>query len=273
MLFTVRDLPARAVMGIVNVTPDSFSDGGRYFNADTAIDHSLTLIAAGAAVIDIGGESTRPGADPVEESDELARVLPVIVGLRARSHALISIDTTKPSVAVAALEAGANIVNDVAGGRDPALLGVVAEFGAGLVLMHMLGEPRSMQRNPRYVDVVSEVGHSLAASVDAAVALGVRREAIVADPGIGFGKTASHNLTLLGCIRQLQHTVGVPVVIGASRKSTLAAIVGDDEAARDDATLAITVMAFAQGAAMVRVHDVRSSVAAARWIEQLEVAA
>jgi dihydropteroate synthase len=273
VLFTVRDLPARAVMGIVNVTPDSFSDGGQYLDACAAVDHALVLIAGGAVVIDVGGESTRPGAEPVSASEELTRVMPVIEGVRAQSRVLISVDTTKPSVARAALLAGADIVNDVSGGRGAELLAVVAERDAGLVLMHMQGEPRSMQNEPQYDDVVAEVGDYLGAQVAAAVAAGVRRDAIVADPGIGFGKTAAHNLALLGRLAELERRAGVPLMVGASRKRTLAEIVGDDDAARDDATLAVTVMAFAQGAGIVRVHDVRSSVLAARWIEGIEVAA
>jgi dihydropteroate synthase len=273
VLFTVRDLPARAVMGILNVTPDSFSDGGRYLDVRAACEHAAALAADGATVVDIGGESTRPGSHPVSVSEELERVLPVVDWVHARLAVLISVDTTKPEVARAALHAGADIVNDVTGGRDRALLAVVAERDAGLVLMHMQGEPRSMQDDPRYADVVTEVGDALRASFAAAVEAGVRSDAILVDPGIGFGKTAAHNLALLGAVEELHRRAGAPVLIGASRKRTLAALVGDDEAARDDATLAVTVMAFAQGAAMVRVHDVRSSAAAARWIESIEVAA
>lgn len=260
-------------MGIVNVTPDSFSDGGRFFEHDDAIEHARALVEAGAAVIDIGGESTRPGAAPVDVSEELARVLPVVTELRATSRVIISVDTTKPDVARAVLGAGADIVNDVRGGRDPELLDVIAEHDAGLVLMHMLGEPRTMQDDPRYADVVAEVGRFLARQVAAATDAGVRRDAILADPGIGFGKTSTHNLALLGNVDRVAAVAGAPIVIGASRKRTLAAIVGDDLAARDDATLAVTVISFALGAVMVRVHDVAASVAAARWMESIEVAA
>lgn len=264
--FSVIDLPPRAVMGVVNVTPDSFSDGGRFLDPAAAAAHAIELVAEGATVVDVGGESTRPGAEPVAEADELARVLPVIDAIRDASTIPVSVDTAKAAVARAALARGATIVNDVTGGRAPELLEAVASAGAGLVLMHMRGEPRTMQDNPRYHDVVAEVADYLAARVAAAVAAGVRRDAILVDPGIGFGKTAAHNLALLAAIGELEALAGAPVLVGASRKRTLATIAGDDLRARDDATLAITVTSFAQGAAMVRVHDVRSSVAAARWI-------
>jgi len=260
-------------MGIVNVTPDSFSDGGCYLDRDAAIRHAARLVDAGAVVIDIGGESTRPGAVPVAVDDELARVVPVVEAVRATTDVAISVDTTKPEVARAALDAGADIVNDVRGGRDPELLAVVAAYDAGLVLMHMLGEPRTMQDDPRYDDVVGEVGDFLATQVAAATEAGVRREAIFVDPGIGFGKTVAHNLALLGNVDRVAARARVPIVVGASRKRTLAAIVGDGIAARDDATLAVTVIAFVLGAAMVRVHDVAASVAAAKWMESIEVAA
>ncbi len=260
-------------MGIVNVTPDSFSDGGRYLSAAAATAHALRLVDEGAHVVDIGGESTRPGSVGISERDELARVMPVVEAGRAATSALISVDTTKPAVAERALEAGVDIVNDVTGGRDDRLLDVVAAHDAGLVLMHMRGEPRTMQDDPRYDDVVIEVADHLALRVNRAVARGVRHEAMLVDPGIGFGKTADHNFALLASVAELERHVGVPVVIGASRKRSLALLVGDELAARDDATLAVSVVVFAQGAAMVRVHDVRPSVVAARWIDRVEVAA
>jgi dihydropteroate synthase len=271
--FRVGDLPARAVMGIVNVTPDSFSDGGRFARPETAIAHAHELAAAGAAVIDIGGESTRPGAAPVDERDELERVLPVVAAVAAESSACVSIDTAKAAVARVALEHGAQVVNDVTAGRDPEMFAVVAEHDAGLVLMHMRGEPRTMQDDPRYDDVVGEVASFLAGRAEAAVAAGVRRDAILVDPGIGFGKRASHNRTLLANVATLARIAGAPVLIGASRKRSLADLVGDSTEARDDATLAVTVLAFALGAAMVRVHDVAPSVAAARMLDTLEAAA
>ncbi len=273
MGFGVGDLHARAVMGIVNVTPDSFSDGGAFLSSATAIAHALELASAGAAVVDIGGESTRPGARPVAEAEERARVLPVVEAVVAKCPVLVSVDTAKAAVADAALRSGAAIVNDVTAGRDPEMFGVVAAHDAGLVLMHMRGEPRTMQDDPRYGDVLAEVGDFLAERVAAAVADGVRRDAILVDPGIGFGKRAAHNRVLLAHVRELAERAGAPVVIGASRKRSLADLVGDALEARDDATLAITVVAFAQGAAMVRVHDVAASVAAARVLREIEAAA
>jgi dihydropteroate synthase len=186
-----------AVMGIVNVTPDSFSDGGRFLDADAAVTHGLELVEAGADVLDVGGESTRPGAEPVGHDEELRRVLPVVEQLAARVDVPVSIDTSKAVVAAAALEAGATIVNDVTGAADPEMFGVVAHAGAGLVLMHMHGEPRTMQLDPRYADVVVDVGDLLLERLGAARAAGVTTDALCADPGLGFGKTAAHNLELL----------------------------------------------------------------------------
>jgi dihydropteroate synthase len=260
-------------MGIVNVTPDSFSDGGRYVSVEEATAHALRLVGEGATVIDIGGESTRPGSVGVSERAELDRVMPVVAAVRGATQALISVDTTKSAVADRALEAGVDIVNDVTGGRDDQLLDVVASYDAGLVLMHMRGEPRTMQDDPHYDDVVIEVADHLARSVERAVARGVRQDAILVDPGIGFGKTADHNFALLANVAELERRAGAPVVVGASRKRSLARLVGDELAARDDATLAVSVVVFAQGAAMVRVHDVRPSVLAARWIDRVGVAA
>ncbi len=259
-------------MGVVNVTPDSFSDGGRHLDADRAVECAERMIADDVSIIDIGGESTRPGAAATTAAAELDRVLPVIRRLSGRS-VWLSVDTRKASVARAALGAGAHIVNDVGGGRDSELLDVVATFDAGLVLMHMRGEPQSMQHDPQYDDVVAEVGDYLHDQVERACDAGVRREAILVDPGIGFGKTNAHNFALLANVEAIADRAGVPVLIGASRKRSLGVIVGDDELARDDATLAVSVAVFAQGAAAVRVHDVRSSVLAARWIEKVEVAA
>ena len=253
------------VMGVVNVTPDSFSDGGRFVAPQAAIAHGLALAEAGAAVLDIGGESTRPGAEPVDAATEIARVLPVIEGLVAATVVPVSVDTTKALVAEAALEAGATIVNDVSAGRaDPDLLGVVAQAEAGYVAMHMQGEPRTMQHDPRYDDVVREVTAFLRERLDAARAAGIADDALMADPGIGFGKTIDHNLELLASLPELIAGVGVPVLVGTSRKSFLGRIVDeDDPAARDDATLATVVWCLERGASMVRVHDVRGAVQAA----------
>jgi dihydropteroate synthase len=256
---------AGPVMGIVNVTPDSFSDGGRFLTPAAAIEHGRSLAAEGAAVLDVGGESTRPGAEPVDAATETARVVPVVAGLADSLGVPISVDTTKAVVAHAALEAGATVVNDVSAGRaDPEMLGVVADAGAGFVAMHMRGEPRTMQADPVYEDVVAEVAAFLVERLAAAVAAGVDGDAVMVDPGIGFGKTFSHNLELLARLPDLVAAVGAPVLVGTSRKSFLGRIVGeDDPAARDDATLATVVWALERGAAMVRVHDVRGAVQAA----------
>jgi dihydropteroate synthase len=246
------------IMGVINVTPDSFSDGGRYLAAQDAIEHGLELEAEGAAILDVGGESTRPGADPVPEAEELRRVLPVIEGLLERgTSAQISIDTSKSRVAARALEAGASLVNDVTAMRgDPEMAGVVAAAGADCCLMHMLGDPRTMQRDPRYDDVVDDIKAFLVERQAAATRAGIAEERILLDPGIGFGKTTEHNLEL---VRRLDELValGRPVVIGTSRKSFLGRLTGrespDDRVA---ATIATNVLAFERGARVFRVHDV-----------------
>jgi len=261
-------------MGVVNVTPDSFSDGGDYLDHDAAIAHGLALGAAGAAVIDVGGESTRPGATPVDADEELRRVLPVVHAL-ASASVPVSIDTTKAAVASGALEAGAAMVNDVSGGTaDPDLLSVTATAGAAYVVMHMRGTPRTMQQEAHYTDVVREVTDELRDRVDAALAAGVDPRALLADPGIGFAKTAEHNVVLLGALPEIAARVGTPLLVGASRKSFLARLAGvagvDDRAGRDDATLATTVWCFEHGAALVRVHDVAGSRRAVELLEILE---
>jgi dihydropteroate synthase len=263
-----------SVMGVVNVTPDSFSDGGRYLDPDAAIEHGVALAAAGAAVLDVGGESTRPGAAPVPVDEELRRVRPVVEGLAAAVDVPLSIDTTKAAVAAAAVAAGATVVNDVSAGRlDPAILRVCADAGAGFVAMHMQGEPRTMQRDPRYGDVVREVGDFLLERLDAARAAGIPDGALMADPGIGFGKTVEHNLTLLARLDDLRARVAVPVLVGASRKGFLGRLTGEEEAeARDDATLATVVWCLDHGAAMVRVHDVRRAVQAASVLTAIRTA-
>ena len=259
-------------MGVVNVTPDSFSDGGRFVEAGAAVARGLALAACGAAVLDVGGESTRPGADPVEAAEELRRTLPVVRELVAASVAPVSIDTTKAAVAAAALEAGAAIVNDVSGGTaDAAMLRVVADAGAMLVVMHTRGTPRTMRAEARYDDVVREVGDELRAAVDAAVDAGVRADALLADPGIGFAKTAEHNLALLGALADLAARIEVPLLVGASRKSFLGRVLGDapvDE--REEATLAMTVWCFLHGAAVVRVHEVAPSRRACELLDALD---
>jgi dihydropteroate synthase len=272
-----------AVMGVVNVTPDSFSDGGRYLDPDAAVAHGLELVAAGADVLDVGGESTRPGAEPVDGVEERRRVVEVVRHLASESGVPVSIDTTKAAVAAAALEAGAAVVNDVSAGRfDPAILDVTAAAGAGYVLMHMLGEPRTMQDDPRYGDVVAEVGDFLVERLDAARAAGIAEAALAADPGIGFGKTVEHNLVLLARVRDLCDRVGVPVLVGTSRKRFLGQIVAGvgglgaepSAADRDDATLATVVWAIDRGARIVRVHDVRPAARAVALLHTMqEVAA
>ncbi len=246
-----------AVMGIVNVTPDSFSDGGRWLDAELAVRHGLELEAEGAAILDVGGESTRPGADPVSESEELRRVMPVIEGLVAGgAQARISIDTSKAPVAEAALRSGASLVNDVTAlSSDPAMAEVVASTGAEVCLMHMLGEPRTMQDDPHYDDVVSEVKSFLEARMAFAVGEGIAEERILLDPGIGFGKTLAHNLELLRRLDELV-ALGRPVVMGASRKSFLGRLTGRDVGDRVAATVAVNVLAFERGARVFRVHDV-----------------
>lgn len=242
-------------MGIVNVTPDSFSDGGQFLDADAAVRHGQELAHEGADILDIGGESTRPGADPVGLEEELRRVVPVIERL-SPLDARISIDTTKSRVAREAIDAGASIVNDVSALRfDPELAGVVADAGVGLVLMHMLGEPRTMQDDPQYDDVVSDVKAFLEERLAHAVGQGVKEERIWLDPGIGFGKTLDHNLELIARLDELV-AIGRPVVFGASRKSFLEKLTGRQVDERLAGTIATTIIAYQHGARVFRVHDV-----------------
>jgi dihydropteroate synthase len=268
-------------MGIVNVTPDSFSDGGLYFEPAAAVAHGLELAAAGADVLDVGGESTRPGAAPVPTDEELHRVLPVVERLAAATDVPVSIDTTKAAVARAALAAGATIVNDVSAGRlDPDILSVAAESGAGYVVMHMLGEPRTMQVDPRYDDVVVQVGAFLSERIAAASAAGVAPDALAADPGIGFGKTVEHNLQLLAGLPSLVERVQVPVLVGTSRKTFIGKLLARASGARepvpvdqrDEATLATVVWAVERGASIVRVHEMQSAVHAVRLLRVLHTA-
>lgn len=248
---------AYEVMGVVNVTPDSFSDGGLFLDADAAVGHGERLAAEGAGILDVGGESTRPGAEPVAEAEELERAVPVIAGLAALGTARLSIDTSKLGVAAAALEAGATIVNDVTAFRfAPELAGLVASRGATCCLMHMLGEPRTMQRDPRYDDVVSDVKAFLEERLAFAVGEGVPEEKVWLDPGIGFGKTVEHNLELLARLREIC-AIGRPVVVGTSRKSFLGRLTGREEGDRLAGTIATNVMALERGATVFRVHDVR----------------
>jgi dihydropteroate synthase len=282
--------PSFQVMGVINVTPDSFSDGGLYLDASAAVAHGRELVAQGADILDVGGESTRPGAEPVGETEELRRVLPVVEGLAEMdgpAHSThparpqISIDTVKAAVARAALAAGASLVNDVSALRaDLEMAAVVAESGAQCCLMHMLGEPRTMQREPRYEDVVDEVKRFLEERLAFAVREGVAEERVLLDPGIGFGKTPTHNLQLLARLDELA-ALGRPLVVGTSRKSFLGRVIADargssepvDVAERLPGTLATSVMAYERGASILRVHDVAAvrtalTVAAATLGEQ-----
>jgi dihydropteroate synthase len=246
-------------MGVVNVTPDSFSDGGLFLNEQAAIDHGIELVEQGADILDIGGESTRPGAEPVGLDEELRRVVPVVEALaQCASRPQISIDTSKAAVAQAAVAAGATLINDVSALRaDPEMAGVVCASGADCCLMHMLGEPRTMQRDPRYGDVVEDVKAFLEERLAYAVDAGIAEERILLDPGIGFGKTVEHNLALLRRLEEIA-AVGRPVLIGTSRKSFL----GGTPAERLPGTIATNVMAFERGASVFRVHDVAPVAAA-----------
>jgi dihydropteroate synthase len=252
------DLGLPVVMGVLNVTPDSFSDGGLYLDVNAAVAHGEELVRDGAAIVDVGGESTRPGAEPVPVDEELRRVVPVVERL---APAMVSIDTRKAGVAEAALGAGARLVNDVSAFRhDPAMAEVVATAGAGCCLMHMLGDdPRTMQKDPVYEDVVSDVKAFLEERLSFAVSEGVPEEKVWLDPGIGFGKTIEHNLELL---RRLDEIValGRPVVVGTSRKSFLGRLTGRPEREREAATIATNVIALERGASVFRVHDVRANV-------------
>lgn len=247
------------IMGILNVTPDSFSDGGRFSDPAAAVERGLQMVREGADIIDVGGESTRPGAADVPEGDELSRVIPVIHDLAARTRAILSIDTMKAAVARRALEAGARIINDVSAlTHDPDMPGVAREHGAGVVLMHMLGSPRTMQNDPRYADVVAEVAGYLRARLDALAAQGLEPDTLAVDPGIGFGKTVEHNLSLLANLAALA-AAGRPVVVGLSRKSFLGKLTGSEVGERLAPSLAGLVFCALNGAHVIRVHDVKES--------------
>ena len=259
------------VMGIVNVTPDSFSDGGMLSDAAAAVKHGLRLLEEGADVVDVGGESTRPGSDPVSVAEELERVLPVVEGLRREApEALLSVDTRKADVARASIAAGAHVVNDVGAGADPGMFDAVASTGAGLVLMHMRGEPKTMQEDPVYEDVVAEVRVFLGERIEAAIAAGIPRDRLCADPGIGFGKTTEHNLAVLRSIASFRD-LGVPILVGASRKRFLGELSGtDDPTDRLDGSVAAAVWSASQGVELVRVHDVGPTVRALRVVDAIE---
>ncbi len=251
-------------MGIINVTPDSFSDGGQRYEPVQAIADGVALVANGADVLDIGGESTRPGAEPVSEDEELARVLPVVRGLRKETSAPISIDTYKSKVAQAALDAGADIVNDISALRfDPDMASLIATEKVPVVLMHMQGTPRTMQREPQYVDVGREVRDFLAAQIYEAMDAGISQDLIVIDPGIGFGKTLQHNLQLLRSLPMLA-ALGQPLLVGASRKAFIGRILNSEPSERLEGSLAAAVAAVMAGANMIRAHDVAETSKAVR---------
>jgi dihydropteroate synthase len=257
------------VMGIVNVTPDSFSDGGRFLKPETAIAHGLKLVREGADIVDIGGESTRPNAAPVAEIEELRRVLPVITELAKATDVPISIDTSKPNVARAALEAGASMVNDIAANRtDSAMWQVVAEMGAGYVCMHMQGTPQTMQANPVYTDVVQQVGDFFSERIQRLQDCGVGREQLILDPGIGFGKTLEHNLELLGSVHSFLEFER-PLLLGISRKSFIGKLLGAEAGARLSAALACACLAVQSGVQIIRAHDVAETVQAIRMTEAI----
>jgi dihydropteroate synthase len=244
------------LMGIINVTPDSFSDGGRFFDAKTAVEHGLRLAAEGADVLDIGGESTRPGAMPVDTDEELRRVVPVIKGLCKNTDLPVSIDTTKALVAQRAIDAGAEIINDVTAlSGDPAMIPLAVETGCGVCAMHSRGAPRTMQDNPVYTDVVAEVLEYLRTRRDALLAAGIELDRIALDPGIGFGKTTEHNLQLLANARRF-HELGCPVLIGHSRKRFLAEMSGRPDSDRTAGTIGVALSLVRQGVQILRVHDV-----------------
>ena len=253
--------PGPVIVGILNVTPDSFSDGGEFFDPESAAHHAATMLDEGAGIIDVGGESTRPGSDPVPQEEEARRVLPVIERILAvRPDAVISIDTYRAGTAAAALETGARLVNDVTALRgDPRMASVVAEAGCPVVLMHMKGEPKTMQKEPRYENVVGEVREFLARRAEYAVESGVRSENVIVDPGIGFGKNLEHNLALLRALDVLVN-LGFPILVGASRKRFIGTLTGVEEAReRVFGTVAATVLAYEKGARFFRVHDVRAN--------------
>ena len=265
---TVR--PRALVMGIVNVTPDSFSDGGRFLDTGRAVEHALHLLAEGADILDFGGESTRPGAEPVSAEEEIRRVIPVIRSIRSQTHALLSIDTMKASVARAALAAGADIINDVTGlGGDPGMIQLAAETTAGLVVMHMRGTPASMQQDPAYQDVVTEVRSYFERRLHVLTDAGIDPARIVFDPGFGFGKTLDHNLQLLRHLPDLR-IADRPLLVGISRKSMLSLLSGLDTVAdRHWPTVALTAWLREQGADIHRVHEVAPNTQSLRMIEAI----
>ena len=261
----VLDLSRPRIMGVVNVTPDSFSDGGRFLDASRALSHARSLVADGADIVDVGGESTRPGAERVSEREELERVLPIVEALAAES-AIVSIDTMKPAVMRAAVEAGASMINDVRALRKPGALQAAMRNDVAICLMHMQGDPRTMQDAPAYDDVVREVGDFLLRRAHVCEQAGIARERIVIDPGFGFGKTVEHNLELLRRLPEIA-ALGYPVLAGLSRKATIGRLTGREVEGRTAGSVAAALAAIERGASIVRVHDVRETVdALAVWL-------
>ncbi len=257
------------VMGIVNVTPDSFSDGGQFPSTDLAVAHALKLIEEGADILDVGGESTRPGAAVVSLDEELKRVIPVIEALSKACHVPISIDTYKPEVMRQAIIAGADIVNDVRALQEPNALEIVAQSNVGICLMHMQGTPQTMQLEPHYADVVSEVKQFLVDRLNAALAHGIENNRILLDPGFGFGKTRAHNIALIQHLNEI-NTIGLPLLVGLSRKSVLGSIAGGDEGERLYASIAASVISAMKGAKILRVHDVKATVDALKVVSAIQ---
>jgi len=260
------DLSRTAIMGILNITPDSFSDGGVFMDVDKALRHAQAMVEAGADIIDIGGESTRPGAQPVNAQQEMDRVLPVLERLSTNIDVPLSVDTSKPEVMREAARAGAGLINDVYALRAEGALQAAAKSGLPVCLMHMRGEPRTMQENPQYADVVDDVRAFLQERVDAATAAGIARDRIVIDPGFGFGKSLEHNLELLRRLAEFR-SLGLPVLAGLSRKSMIQMALGLPVDQRLNASLVLALIAVAEGASIVRVHDVRETVEAVRMYE------
>lgn len=246
------------LMGILNCTPDSFSDGGQFVDVDLAVQHALAMLADGADIIDIGGESTRPGALPVSVGDEIARVIPVIQKLKQRANCFISIDTHKPEVMTAAIEAGADIINDVNALRTPGALQAAAASNARICLMHMQGQPQTMQEHPHYDDLLAEVLAFFDERITACVNAGIARERLIIDPGFGFGKSVDHNLLLIQQLAQFKQ-FGLPILVGVSRKSTIGHVLDRDVNERLPGSLALTTLALCQGASIIRAHDVKET--------------
>lgn len=265
------DLATPVVMGVLNVTPDSFSDGGRFADATAAVAHALRMVEEGAALLDVGGESTRPGAQAVSAEEEIRRVVPVIEALAAHTKVPISVDTSKPAVMTAAVRAGATLINDVRALREPGALEAAADTGAAICLMHMQGEPRTMQVEPRYDDVVAEVRGFLHERVEACRAAGIAKDRLAIDPGIGFGKRLEHNLALLADLPALVG-LGWPVLVGVSRKSMLGALLGRAVDERVAGGVAMTTAAVLSGANIVRTHDVAPTVDAVKVAVALRAA-